>query len=170
MRFSDEAGFEAEAAALVGRISALMNEKHSHAACAESLTGGLMASEIVRTPGVSAWFTEGCVTYTDGAKERRLMVSPALLEEHTAVSRPAARAMAEGELAASRADIAVSTTGLAGPGPDEYGRPAGLVFIGGATNKGSVTRELHLDGSRLQIRQQAVIEALKLMYGLAKTL
>lgn len=170
MIFSNESEFEAAATALVEATSSIMNAKAARAASAESLTGGLLASEIVRVPGVSAWFCEGCVTYTDAAKERRLAVSPALLREHTAVSRPVARAMAEGELAASHADIAVSTTGLAGPGPDELGREAGLVFIGGATAKGSVTRELHLDGSRLQIRQQAVIEALKLLYKLAKTL
>lgn len=168
--FSDDAGFEAAATALVKEISAIMKEKGAWGACAESLTGGLLASEIVRVPGVSAWFGEGCVTYTDAAKARRLSVSPALLEEYTAVSRPVARAMAEGELAASHAQAAVSTTGLAGPGPDELGREAGLVFIGGATGKGSVTRELHLKGSRLEIRRQAVIEALKLLLGLAKTL
>ena len=76
--------------------------------------------------------------------------------------------MAEGELALSHADAAVSTTGLAGPGPDEYGRPAWLVFIGGAVKNGSVSKELRLSGSRLDIRRQAAYEALKLLSELTK--
>ncbi|MBR3487198.1 MAG: nicotinamide-nucleotide amidohydrolase family protein [Clostridia bacterium] len=170
MIFENENAFEAACGAVVTEISALMNEKSATAAAAESLTGGLISSEIVRVPGVSSWFAEGCVTYTDGAKMRRLTVSPVTLAQHTAVSRETAREMAEGMRASSGADIAVSATGLAGPGPDELGRPAGLVFIGGAAPHGSVTKELALSGSRLEIRQQAAYEALKLMLGLAKTL
>ena len=168
MIFENEAEFEAACTKLVKSIASQLNEKLRCAACAESLTGGLVASEIVRIPGSSCWFLEGCVTYTDRAKAERLGVSPAILKEHTAVSRQTAKAMAEGMLITSHADAAVSTTGLAGPGPDELGRPAGLVFIGGATRNGSVTRELHLCGTRLQVRQQAAYEALKLLDGLVK--
>lgn len=163
-----EAGFSAACTELVESISKVLNEKNASASTAESLTGGLLASEIVRVPGVSKWFREGCVTYTDGAKAARLLIDPALIEAHTAVSRPVARAMAEGMRATSNADVSVSTTGLAGPGPDEFGRPAGLVFIGGAVKNGSVTKELTLSGSRLEIRMQAVAEALKLMLALAE--
>lgn len=168
MIFKTEAEFVSAMEKEVGELSLIMIEKGASAAAAESLTGGLISSEIVRVPGVSAWFKEGCVTYTDEAKEARLGVPAKLLEEHTAVSRPAARAMAEGELKRSGADIAVSATGLAGPGKDEYGRDAGLVFIGGATKKGSVTKELRLEGDRLQIRQAAACEAVKLLKELAK--
>ena len=164
MVFSSEADFAAYASALVERIGEALIEKGASAACAESLTGGLLASEIVRVPGVSKWFREGCVTYSDAAKENRLRVDPAVIEAHTA------KLMAEGELEASGADLAVSTTGLAGPGPDELGRPAGLVFIGGATEKGSVTKELRLAGSRLDIRRSAVCAALELMLGLTKNI
>ena len=170
MVFSSEADFAAYASALVERIGEALIEKGASAACAESLTGGLLASEIVRVPGVSKWFREGCVTYSDAAKENRLRVDPAVIEAHTAVSRQTAKLMAEGELEASGADLAVSTTGLAGPGRDELGRPAGLVFIGGATEKGSVTKELRLAGSRLGIRRSAVCAALELMLGLTKNI
>ncbi len=163
-----EAEFQAVCTELVGETARLLTERNAWAASAESLTGGLLASEIVRVPGSSRWFKEGCVTYTDGAKAKRLLVPSALLAEHTAVSRPVARAMAEGMLVTSGADIAVSTTGLAGPGPDELGRDAGLVFIGGATKRGAVTKELALSGSRLDIRQSTVIEALKLLASLAR--
>lgn len=160
--------FEERCTEIVEETARLLTGASAHAASAESLTGGLLASEIVRVAGSSRWFLEGCVTYTDEAKARRLSVDPALLREHTAVSRPVAKAMAEGMLLTSGADIAVSTTGLAGPGPDEYGRPAGLVFIGGATKSGSVTRELELKGTRLEIRQSAVLEALLLLRELAR--
>jgi PncC family amidohydrolase len=170
MIFSSEAEFEIACTEKVLEISALAGEKGLSCAAAESLTGGLISSEIVRVPGVSGWFIEGRVTYTDAAKERMLGVSPTTLAEHTAVSRETARAMAEGLLALSGADIAVSATGLAGPGPDELGRPAGLVFIGGALKTGSAVREYHFDGSRLEIRQQAAYAALSLMKALAGAL
>ena len=170
MIFSSEAEFESACTEKVLEISAFAGEKGLSCAAAESLTGGLVSSEIVRVPGVSSWFSEGRVTYTDEAKERLLGVSPATLKEHTAVSRETARAMAEGLLALSGADIAVSATGLAGPGPDEKGRPAGLVFIGGAIENGSVVREYRFEGSRLEIRQQAAYAALSLMRALAGSL
>ena len=168
MAFETEAEFASAMESIVRELSLTMIEKGAHAAVAESLTGGLISAEIVRVPGVSAWFNEGCVTYTDAAKIRRLGVSPALLDVHTAVSREAARAMAEGELIAANADIAVSATGLAGPGKDGSGRDAGLVFIGGATKKGSVTKELRLSGDRLSIRREAAYEAVKLLNALSK--
>lgn len=166
--FENGAEFASAMEKEVRELSLIMTEKGASAAAAESLTGGLIASEIVGVPGVSKWFRECAVTYTDEAKIRRLGVSAKLIEEHTAVSRPVARLMAEGELKAADADIAVSATGLAGPGKDELGRDAGLVFIGGAMKNGSVTRELRLAGSRLAIRRATAYEAVKLMKALAK--
>lgn len=170
MVFESEEEFALRCGAIVERISRAMAEKGRTAAVAESLTGGLISSEIVRVPGVSAWFTEGIVTYTDAAKTRRLDVSEELLAEHTAVSAEAAKAMAEGALRFSGAGAAVSATGIAGPGPDELGREAGLVFIGGATERGCVSRELKLSGGRLDIRRSAAYEALKLLLALAEGL
>lgn len=160
--------FDVKCAALVREAADELKKKNAFAAVAESLTGGMLASAVVSVPGSSAWFTEGCVTYSNEAKMRTLGVSPALLAEHTAVSRPAAKAMAEGLLKMTHADVAVSTTGLAGPGPDELGREAGLVFIGGATERGSVTRELALSGDRTEIRQKTVLSALSLLAELSK--
>lgn len=162
--------FESECSALVERIAGILTEKGAWASAAESLTGGLIASEIVRVAGSSRWFKEGCVTYTDEAKSARLLISSELIREHTAVSRPVAGAMAEGMLLTSGADIAVSATGLAGPGPDGLGRGAGLVFIGGATKTGSVTKEFSLSGSRTEIRRQTALHALRLMLELARLL
>lgn len=163
-----EKSFEEKCSALVRETADELVGKHAFAACAESLTGGMLASAIVDVPGSSKWFTEGCVTYSNEAKIRALGVSPKLLSEYTAVSRPAAKAMAEGIILKTGADVAVSTTGLAGPGPDELGREAGLVFIAGATRNGSVTRELKLSGDRTEIRRKTVLSALSLLAELAK--
>ena len=168
MRFSCEADFEAACTKLVINAARILEAKGASAACAESLTGGLLSSEIVRVPGSSLWFREGCVTYTDGAKERRLGVPQAVIGLHSAVSFETALAMADGMRLTSGADIAVSTTGVAGPGADAEGHPEGLAFIGGSPPFGSCVKELRLTGDRLEIRQQAVYAALKLMLRLAE--
>jgi len=170
MRFSTEKDFDAACGAVIGRLSGLLLEKGAWLSAAESLTGGLLASAIVGVSGASRWFTEGCVTYTDGAKINRLRVPSDVISRHTAVSFETARAMAEGSLLTSGSDLAVSTTGVAGPGPDDAGHPEGLVYVGAASRHGSAVRELHLEGDRLGIRRQAVYEALKLALELAKTL
>ncbi|MBO4385115.1 MAG: nicotinamide-nucleotide amidohydrolase family protein [Clostridia bacterium] len=162
------ADFDEKCAALVRAAASELTAKRAHAAVAESLTGGMLSSMIVNVPGSSGWFAEGCVTYSNEAKIRTLGVSPAMISEHTAVSRPVAKAMAEGLLMKTGADVAVSTTGLAGPGADELGREAGLVFIGGAAKFGSVTRELMLSGDRNEIRRDTVLAALSLLAELAK--
>lgn len=167
VRFRNETEFEKACSALVRETGELLVSLGAHAAAAESLTGGLISSEIVRVPGSSRWFCEGCVTYTDAAKMRRLGVRTETLEAHTAVSRETAGEMALGMLVTSGADIAVASTGLAGPGPDEYGREPGLVFIGGANRSGYVVKRLALSGSRTEIRQSAAYEALVLMCALA---
>lgn len=158
--------FEDACTRLVADTGALLTSCGAYAAAAESLTGGLISSEIVRVPGSSKWFSEGCVTYTEAAKVKRLGVSSRTLERYTAVSRQVAAEMAEGELASSGADVAVSATGLAGPGCDELGRGAGLVYIGGACRYGCVVKRLTLSGDRTQIRRQAAYQAIKLLHAL----
>ena len=152
---------------IVNQIASSLIARHCTAAVAESLTGGLIASEIVRIAGSSRWFLEGAVTYTDNAKSRRLLISPNLIEENTAVSRIVAEEMAKGMLITSGADIAVSTTGLAGPGCDAMGRAAGLVYIAGACKKGVVSKRLCLSGDRTYIREQAAYCALRLLHQLS---
>ncbi len=148
---------------VVQDIAAHLLQRGRTAAVAESLTGGLVASEIVRVAGSSRWFIEGVVTYTDAAKIRRLGVDPAVIAMHTAVSRETAEAMAMGCRFTSGADITVATTGLAGPGGDEFGRPAGLVYIAGACEAGVVSGELHLSGDRTDVRETAAYAALMLL-------
>ncbi len=98
-------------------------------ATAESCTGGLIAGAITDVPGSSDVFDRGFVTYSNAAKTEMLGVDPTLIEAHGAVSEPVARAMAVGALTYSTADIAVSVTGVAGPGGTEA-KPEGMVCFG----------------------------------------
>jgi nicotinamide-nucleotide amidase len=114
---------------------------------AESCTGGMIASRITDVSGASEVFTHGFVTYSNHAKQQLLGVNENLLETHGAVSKEVALAMAEGALARSRADIAVSVTGIAGPtGGTDY-KPVGTVWIGIATpNKRFALKKFHPQG------------------------
>jgi PncC family amidohydrolase len=111
---------------------------------AESCTGGLLAQAFAKSEGASQNFHGGVVTYTKPMKRVALGVSEKLLKEQTAVCAPVAAAMAEGALAHSPADIAVSITGVAGPEPDEDDNPVGLVFCGLA-QKGRETKVRKLE-------------------------
>ncbi len=131
-------------------------------AAAESCTGGLLASLLTDIPGRSHAFERGFVTYTHEAKHEMLGVSMAVLETDGAVSEPAARAMAEGALAHSHADVAVSVTGFAEGGP---GEPAGLVHFA-AARRGGATRhraERFGDIGRAALRVAALETALAMM-------
>lgn len=109
-----------------------MRELGLKLSCAESLTGGMIASTLVGVPGASEVFLGGVVTYTDAMKAKVLGVDAKLLAEKTAYSPECAMSMAAGALQAFGADVAVSSTGVAGPGPD-LGVPAGTGFLGCAT-------------------------------------
>jgi nicotinamide-nucleotide amidase len=156
---------------LPGRIEALAQQVLSEAglrgftlATAESCTGGLLASLLTDIPGKSNVFERGFVTYTDQAKAEMLGVPPAMIAEHTAVSEPVARAMAEGALARSRAEIAVSITGWAESGPDPS-KPGGLVhFACARTSRGVRLREAHFgDIGRARLRIACLEVALQMM-------
>jgi nicotinamide-nucleotide amidase len=105
-------------------------------AIAESCTGGQIANRITNVPGASEVFTHGFVTYANEAKVEMLGVPTDLIDEHGAVSEPVARAMAEGALRASGSDIAVSVTGIAGPGGGSEDKPVGTAWIGLALRDG----------------------------------
>lgn len=98
--------------------------------CAESMTGGLFAASLCRVPGISAVFDRGFVTYTYRAKKEELGVSEETLREQTAVCADVALQMAEGARRKAGTDIAVSVTGIAGPGGDMPGKPVGLIYVG----------------------------------------
>lgn len=139
-----------------------LKEKNLTIASAESLTGGMLASSIVDVPGASKSFKEGFVTYCDEAKIRTLGVSPDTIKKHGAISEETAREMAKGAAKSSGCDIAVSTTGNAGPDCDE-GKAAGLVYIGIYANGVAEAFEFHFKGGRESVRKQTVAAAAKLL-------
>ena len=130
---------------------------------AESLTGGGIGAAITAVSGASAVYKGGVISYTNAVKNRILGVSAETLETFGAVSRPVARQMAQGARRLLEADIAVSVTGLAGPGGDEYGNPVGTVFIGYADEHTTVVKHCLFSGTRQEIREQTMEAALKLI-------
>ena len=130
---------------------------------AESLTGGGIGSALTAVSGASAVYKGGVISYTNEVKQGILGVPEELLEIHGAVSAPVAEAMAMGARKLLDADVAVSVTGLAGPGGDDYGNPVGTVFIGYADGEKSLFVHRVFSGSRQQIRQQTIEAALKLV-------
>ncbi|HEY8162454.1 MAG TPA: CinA family protein [Methylocystis sp.] len=132
---------------------------------AESCTGGLVSAALTGIPGASEVFDRGFVTYSNAAKTEMLGVPEALLAAHGAVSAETARAMAEGALVHSQADVAVAITGVAGPGGGSPQKPVGLVHFACAKRGGDVALLERRFGplSRDEIRSAAVDQALDLM-------
>ena len=130
---------------------------------AESCTGGLIGGALTAVSGASNVYKGGIVSYTNEVKHKLLGVDAGLLEREGAVSAPVAQAMALGARKALDADIAVSVTGLAGPGGDEFGNPVGTVFIGYADETVATSRHFLFEGDREAVRTQAVNAALKLI-------
>ena len=120
-----------------------LTERGETLALAESCTGGFLAHRVTNVPGASAVFLAGFVTYANEAKERALSVDPALIRAHGAVSEEVARAMAEGARRLARADYALATTGIAGPGGGTEQKPVGTVFIALASPEKPTLVERH---------------------------
>lgn len=140
-------------------------QKQLKIATAESCTGGLVAALLTEIAGSSAVVERGFVTYSNEAKTELIGVPADLIAGHGAVSEPVARAMAEGALKHSRADVAVAITGIAGPGGGTATKPVGLVHFGLA-RKGSATIHLERrygDLGREAVRRSAVTDALGLL-------
>ena len=127
---------------------------------AESCTGGLVAAACTELSGSSVWFERGFVTYSNAAKTEMLGVPAALIEAHGAVSEPVARAMVEGALRHSAAQVALSITGVAGPTGGSADKPVGTVCFAWATPAGVFSERLHLSGDRAAVRHAAAQHAL----------
>lgn len=129
-------------------------------ATAESCTGGLIGWALTEISGASEFYDRGFITYSNDSKTELLGVPKTLIDQFGAVSHEVAEAMANGALAASKADIAVSATGIAGPDPSENGKPAGLIYIGVATRHTSYVFEHNFSGTRSLNRKNTVSSAL----------
>ena len=135
---------------------------------AESLTGGGIGAALTQVSGASAVYKGGIISYTNAVKNRILGVSQEILNQYGAVSEPVARAMAEGARKVLEADVAVSVTGLAGPGGDDYGNPVGTVFIGYSDASVTEVKQFLFCGNRESIRKQTIEEALRLILSKSK--
>jgi nicotinamide-nucleotide amidase len=144
-------------------LIAAARAKHHRIATAESCTGGMVAVALTDIPGSSDVFDRGFVTYSNAAKQDMLQVSPETLTTHGAVSEQVAAEMATGALANSLATIAVSITGIAGPGGSEH-KPEGRVCFGIATSQGTKTETIDFGPlGRLNVRLAARDYALTLL-------
>ncbi len=138
--------------------------QHVKLATAESCTGGLIAGLLTAIAGSSDVVERGFVTYTNEAKHEMLGVPAALFDTVGAVSEDVARAMSEGAVANSRADAAVSATGVAGPGGGTETKPVGLVHIAAARAGHETLHERHVfSGDRTAVRQQTVMACVALL-------
>lgn len=182
-RCKDEAEGEELVAPMIGKIRERLGEvvysgegKELHEVCAElleinkktlavaeSCTGGMLAAKLVSVPGSSRYFLEGCVTYSDQAKVKRLGVSRQTLERYGAVSAQVALEMAVGIRVSSGADIGLAVTGVAGPGGGTREKPVGLVYIALSTGEGTQMRELSLAGDRERIRGLSCLHTLDML-------
>ncbi len=132
-------------------------------AVAESCTGGLLAQRITSIPGASEYFAGGFVSYTEDAKIGWLGVDQTTIEQHGAVSREAAEAMARAVRGKAKASVGASITGVAGPAGGAEQTPVGTVFIGIAGERGVEVKERHFGGERELIRSLAAQTTLELL-------
>lgn len=144
----------------MAQISAQLLARGWMLATAESCTGGMIAAACTDLAGSSQWFERGFVTYSNAAKTEMLGVPAALIEAHGAVSEPVARAMAEGAVAHSRAQVSVAVTGVAGPTGGSAEKPVGTVWLAWGVD-GQIYSELrHFPGHRAAVRTATARHAL----------
>lgn len=156
---------------LVKELSLALKNLELMLVTAESCTGGMIAAAITDRARSSLVFERGFVTYSNDAKKEILDVSLKILEEYGAVSAETAIAMVRGALDHSRAELALSVTGIAGPDGGTRDKPVGLVYIGYGMREDAIhSAEHHFEGDRASIRQQAVKAALQHMLDFVGTL
>jgi nicotinamide-nucleotide amidase len=147
---------------IANRLGEQLKEKGWVLATAESCTGGWVAQTVTSVSGSSEWFDRGFVTYSNDAKREMIGVRTETLDRHGAVSEETVREMAAGALAASRAQIALAITGVAGPTGGTPQKPVGMVCFAWAVRGGSVDATTkHFEGDREAVRRQSVMFGLQ---------
>ncbi len=147
-------------AAAVQAVADTLLRRQWMLATAESCTGGMVAAACTDLAGSSAWLERGFVTYSNAAKTQMLGVDAQLIATHGAVSEPVARAMAQGALQHSAAQVALAITGVAGPGGGSAAKPVGTVWFAFAGPWGVCSEVQHFGGERAAVRQAAALHAL----------
>ena len=138
------------------KLVQLLTEKGYTITTAESCTGGLISATIVNAPGASEVLNEAYVTYANESKEKFAFVSHETLEKHGAVSKETAKEMAQGAAKNAGANVALSSTGIAGPGGGTPEKPVGLVYIGCYVNGEIQVKKCNFDGDRREVREKTV--------------
>lgn len=146
---------------LAVRVGNKLRETRLMLTTAESCTGGMVATAITDISGSSGWFERGFVTYSNQAKTEMIGVPAELIDRHGAVSEPVARAMAEGALRNSRAQVSLAITGVAGPGGGSEAKPVGMVSFAWSNRLHTSFETVIFKGDREQIRVQAAAHALR---------
>ena len=153
---------DGEIAELAAELGRRLAARRAFAATAESCTGGLVAGAITAIAGSSGWFDRGFVTYSNEAKMELLGVDGDTLERYGAVSEATAKAMAEGAIRASRANLAVAVTGIAGPSGGSAAKPVGMVCFAWALRGWPTTAATHrFIGDRAAVRRASVVVSLQ---------
>lgn len=150
-------------AALCTQLADRLAAKGWMLATAESCTGGMIAAACTDLSGSSAWFERGFVTYSNAAKTECLGVDASLIARHGAVSEAVARAMADGAVSRSRAQVSVAVTGVAGPTGGSPDKPVGTVWFGWNAGGLSGAELQRFDGDRASVRSATVEHALRLL-------
>lgn len=135
---------------------------------AESCTGGLIAGTLINVPGISSWFQEGYITYSNEAKEKLLHVSHDTLQKYGAVSEQTAKEMAAGAKKAANASLSVISTGIAGPDGGTSEKPVGLVYLACALENETEVEKHIFSGNRKEVREASVFAALQLVERMIK--
>jgi nicotinamide-nucleotide amidase len=146
---------------LATKVGRALETRRLALATAESCTGGGVSQAVTEIAGSTGWFECGFVVYSNASKTEMLEVPAALIAQFGSVSEEVAAAMAEGALANSNADVAVSTTGIAGPSGAVPGKPVGTVCFGWARGDTTHTERLVFAGDRKSVREQTVAHALQ---------
>ena len=149
--------------ALDEKVAKLLRDSGLTLSVAESCSGGLIAKRITDIPGSSAYFLFGAVTYSNSSKERVLGVPAELIERHGAVSSEVAMAMAAGVRRLSGSDLAIATTGIAGPDGGTSEKPVGTVYIAIDSSDCCEAYLSHFEGDRTMVREATAEEALRLL-------
>lgn len=144
-------------------VGGLLHEHRLSLATAESATGGLISGRIIDVAGSSSYFQGAVVSYSNEVKRDVLGVRQETLDRYGAVSRQTAKEMAEGVRRLMKVDLALSDTGIAGPGGGTDKKPVGLFYIGLATSDGTEVQEHVFKGDRQQNREQAALAALAML-------
>lgn len=153
---------------LLNKVSERLKTLNLSIATAESCTGGLLAHSLTNISGSSEYFDRGIISYSNQAKQELLNVAEKTLQEHGAVSKQTAKAMAIGIRERSNVDIGISTTGIAGPTGGTKEKPVGLVYIGIADSKHVNVNKFLFSGNRVQNKESTCNAALEMLLNTIK--